>query len=353
MFDYCRRALGYSESASNRRINTARCMSRFPEVYELLLEGEVSLTTVSLVASILKPENKTDLLATIRGKSGDDVRKIVSQYRPQSYVRDRVRPVAKTKTPRRESSDEPLWSAESKAPPSNGESDDKKWQETYRRGGGNKVDTAVNSVDSCDTNSGEPANLTREIEQFFELKFAIDSEGMDMLEEIKVLLSTKHYRGVKLGELMKTVMAYYLDGHSPKRKKERREQRQAKAKEKASAKGTKKREENLQEPQNDKKRIPSRDIPAAVRDEVFVRDGGRCTCVGPDGVRCDSSWSVQHDHIVPWALGGDHSVDNLRLLCPTHNQLAADQAFGREFMHRRRSGVGREPQDPAGASAGD
>ena len=120
MFDYCRRALGYSESASNRRINTARCMSRFPEVYHLLLDGEVSLSSISLVASLLTPENKTELLATIRGRSGDDVRKIVSQHRPQSYVCDRVRPVVRTKTPRRESSDEPLWSAESKAPSSNG-----------------------------------------------------------------------------------------------------------------------------------------------------------------------------------------------------------------------------------------
>ncbi|UCF06333.1 MAG: HNH endonuclease, partial [bacterium] len=72
----------------------------------------------------------------------------------------------------------------------------------------------------------------------------------------------------------------------------------------------------------------SRHIPASVRDEVFARDGGRCTFVGPEGKRCGSRWNIQVDHIVPYGKGGDSSPENLRLLCAKHNNLEAGRAYG-------------------------
>jgi hypothetical protein len=213
MFDYCRRGLGYSESASNRRVKTVRCIRDFPEVYELLLEGKVNLSTISRVARILTDENKAALLFQIQRKSQNEVEAIVSSYHPQSYVRDRVRPVATKKSAPAEA---PLLSK----PTSDGAC--KKWQESYRRSGGNKVDTSQgNAVDTREL---------QEVEQLFEVKCAIDLEGKEMLDEIKVLLSTKFGHGAPLGELMKTIMRYYLDHHSPKRKKERREKRQQQSK---------------------------------------------------------------------------------------------------------------------------
>jgi 5-methylcytosine-specific restriction endonuclease McrA len=71
-------------------------------------------------------------------------------------------------------------------------------------------------------------------------------------------------------------------------------------------------------------------IPAAVRDEVFVRDGGQCTFCSADGKRCDETQRLQVDHIQPFALGGSHEAENLRLLCPTHNKLMAERVFGKE-----------------------
>ncbi len=78
----------------------------------------------------------------------------------------------------------------------------------------------------------------------------------------------------------------------------------------------------------------SRHIPPAVRDEVFVRDGGRCTYIGKDGRRCEETWNLEMDHIVPYAKGGDNSPENLRLLCPAHNRLAAERAYGKEHMDK-------------------
>ena len=49
----------------------------------------------------------------------------------------------------------------------------------------------------------------------------------------------------------------------------------------------------------------SRYIPAAVRREVWRRDGGCCSYVDPhSGRRCGSRFLLELDHIVPFALGG-------------------------------------------------
>jgi hypothetical protein len=77
-------------------------------------------------------------------------------------------------------------------------------------------------------------------------------------------------------------------------------------------------------------------IPAAVRREVWKRDGGRCTFVGPNGCRCDSRWQLEFDHIVPPALGGTSTAGNLRLRCRPHNMLHAEHTYGREHMDRFR-----------------
>jgi hypothetical protein len=75
-------------------------------------------------------------------------------------------------------------------------------------------------------------------------------------------------------------------------------------------------------------RIRSRHVPARIRDEVVVRDGGRCTYVGPEGVRCEERTHLQIDHIHAFALGGPHSVTNLRIRCGVHNRFTAARTFG-------------------------
>ena len=86
----------------------------------------------------------------------------------------------------------------------------------------------------------------------------------------------------------------------------------------------------------------SRRAPAAVVREVWSRDEGRCTYVSPHGRRCAETACLELDHAVPWAKGGASTVTNLRLRCRTHNQLAAEQSFGRGFVDARREGRCRE-----------
>jgi hypothetical protein len=59
-------------------------------------------------------------------------------------------------------------------------------------------------------------------------------------------------------------------------------------------------------------------IPREIRRVVFERDAGQCT-------QCGSTFDIQYDHVIPLALGGANSVENLQLLCGQCNrQKGAD-----------------------------
>jgi 5-methylcytosine-specific restriction endonuclease McrA len=54
-------------------------------------------------------------------------------------------------------------------------------------------------------------------------------------------------------------------------------------------------------------------IPRQVRLAVFERDGGRC-------VECGSGFEIQYDHVIPVALGGAGTVENVQVLCAPCNR---------------------------------
>jgi hypothetical protein len=54
-------------------------------------------------------------------------------------------------------------------------------------------------------------------------------------------------------------------------------------------------------------------ISRELRLAVFNRDGGRC-------VECGSNFDIQYDHVIPVALGGATSEQNLQILCADCNR---------------------------------
>jgi hypothetical protein len=50
-----------------------------------------------------------------------------------------------------------------------------------------------------------------------------------------------------------------------------------------------------------------------LRHAVFERDGGRCA-------ECDAGFDLQYDHVIPVAMGGATSEQNLQLLCGACNR---------------------------------
>ena len=80
----------------------------------------------------------------------------------------------------------------------------------------------------------------------------------------------------------------------------------------------------------------SRYIPAAVRRAVWTRDGSQCCFVDARGRRCSERTHLEFHHRYPFGAGGDHALENIALLCRTHNHYIAEHDFGRRAMAARR-----------------
>ena len=76
-------------------------------------------------------------------------------------------------------------------------------------------------------------------------------------------------------------------------------------------------------------------VPNATLREIAARDGLRCTYIGEGGHRCEAREFLQIHHEHPWARGGGESLENLSLLCASHNKLLAERDFGAAHVARR------------------
>ena len=73
-------------------------------------------------------------------------------------------------------------------------------------------------------------------------------------------------------------------------------------------------------------------IPAHVKRDAWKRDGGRCQYPLASGGICGSTRRLEFDHIRPRSLGGPSTVENIRVVCRPHNDLAARLVLGDEAM---------------------
>ncbi|MFO7914914.1 MAG: HNH endonuclease signature motif containing protein [Candidatus Krumholzibacteriales bacterium] len=292
MFDFCTKHLRYSRSSACRRIKAARCMGRYPEAALLLQSGEINITTLSMVSGILDDSNYQDILEKIRNRSRRDVEMLISGMNPQKVIRDRVRPVCVFRK-----------TAEVQSTPTGGSSSERK----------KSVKSEKQASSTPDVGSSEKK---LEVERRFEVRFSASKDFMNKLKKAKSLLSTRHPKGINLELLFDELLEEYLDNNDPERRVIKNP-----VPEKAQATHT-------------------RHIPQRIKDLVYKRDGGRCSFVSKNGRRCNSTWNLQYDHIIPYARGGDNSPENLRLLCARHNRLMAEREFGKNHIESCRS---REP----------
>ena len=78
-------------------------------------------------------------------------------------------------------------------------------------------------------------------------------------------------------------------------------------------------------------------ISQSLRARIIQRDGPACTFVDHQtGIRCGSRLNIEIDHQIPRALGGTNDTKNLRVLCRAHNRLAASPFFEVSRMSLRR-----------------
>ena len=203
----------------------------------------------------------------------------------------------------------------------------------------------------------------------YELKALIDAECQRGLEQLAGLLSHVNPR-MTVGQLVGRLVREALDRHDPSRRRPRTGSRPADAHAHAAptpAAEPKAGRRTASPPKQTarpavsatstaqtrpgcdghaaaapKSRASGRAIPAAVKREVWQRDGGRCRYADPHtGRRCTSRHLLQIDHVLPYGLGGGSDPGNLRLLCHAHHR--------HRHRHRNASAVlpARNPEDPS------
>lgn len=72
----------------------------------------------------------------------------------------------------------------------------------------------------------------------------------------------------------------------------------------------------------------TRYVPTSLRRKVLKSSNYQCTFKSQQGVRCNQTAHLEIDHVRPWAKGGSsHDLENLRVLCKSHNLMFARGQF--------------------------
>jgi 5-methylcytosine-specific restriction endonuclease McrA len=150
-----------------------------------------------------------------------------------------------------------------------------------------------------------------------ELKIILEESFLNEIEELRNLISNAH-PGASIKEILGVSVRMSLKQLRPKAPKEK------------SAQSVTKQRDATPAPEFGKEK--SRYVAREVKRSVWQRDKGECTYKSSEGRKCTCKHNLEFDHIVPFALGGTNTTENLRLRCRAHNQLAAIKIFGQKKM---------------------
>ena len=300
VFYYLHRDLKLSKGAAHYRKVAARLIQKFPEVVAPFREGKLCISSVVELARVITPENSTDVLPRFFYLSKQEAKAVAVEICPAPVV------------PRRE-----------------------------------VVTKVVTEVPRAATFHLDETSLTHFV-QTAPQAVPMQSEPLTP----------------NLQRLHMTVSKQFLDKLEAARKGQGHAQPGASAEKVIEAaldlllaQQAKRRGEVKRPQQNPRLAKSPGHIPAAVRREVWSRDEGKCTWPLDSGGICGSTLRLEIDHVVPRGRGGASTVDGCRLICRVHNQLAARQVYGDEWMDRFTNGnkwdvsVAREAEAPAWAPA--
>jgi hypothetical protein len=174
-------------------------------------------------------------------------------------------------------------------------------------------------------------------------QFSTVEEHVHLVERAKALMARQR-PGVSLGELHLEAMKLLVASLEKRKFAVRAATPPRQRRERGSGSAPRQRGSDARQAAGNSAslRKRSRHIPAAVRREVYERDGGRCSYIDARGGRCCEARCLELHHLEPFAKGGAHSASNLALRCPAHNRLAAEQDFGQELVAQRRDAARHE-----------
>ena len=375
IWDLLVRRLDYSFAAASRRNAATKIVARYPFVLEMLRSQRTSLTVLAKVVGPLgSTSDPVGLLKSIDGKSQREVERIVALGRPVAKPVERVRRQVVRKPAAKPA---PLLDCGADGSSGGGASG----AEVVAASGvglatsgaevatvdgdpaatsgaevatvdGTGFGTSAAEVGAARTSAAEAA-AAPETEERVSLSFSLTDEDYESFEQAKAILARKLPADMSIEDAFTELVAFYLTKKKPTRTSKStgrkkaaggtehprsaetsadgRAGRTSTGTEVESATGTADGTEtaNATGTANRPRSEPrSRHIPANTRAAVFDRDAHRCSYVAADGTRCNATRNLEIDHVEPFALGGSHEAENLRVLCAAHNRRAAERVFG-------------------------
>jgi hypothetical protein len=312
LFAYCTGALRLAEHSAYNRIVAARLSRAFPAILELLAEGALNLSTTRLLAPHLRPDNFESLVAQARGRSKREVEILVARLAPRPDVVASVRrlperamvtaapdfpirpsalPVGMAGVPTGAFAGALATGLAMKSEP------------TAAMAAGPMPVAAQPAVLACEQPINRPLVAPLAPERY-RVQFTIGARTHDKLRRAQELLRREIPDGDP-GAIFDRALTLLLDDV----------ERRKLALTARSQPGR-------------RARPGSRHVPAQVRRDVWLRDGGRCAFVAAGGRRCGERVFLEFHHREPYAIGGEATSANISLRCRAHNLLEAERAFG-------------------------
>ena len=305
LFDYAVKELGYSEGAAYRRIKAMKLCREVPDTESRLKSGKLSLSSACQLQAFFEKQNKKSK-AEISHQREETKNTVVYQ---KSVIADQVSKKIGLSL-----------SVERK-------------QELVKKAEGCSTRATMKLLSEVDPSLSVPKEQARFLGKGkVEIKVIVEESCHKKLEELKSLLSHKN-PSLSYGELLMILSEEALEKHDPVRKRAKRRSMQKKAVTSAA---------KLESQQAKTPAVTSaakgkyagktkklnRTIPSALKRHIWKRDGGQCSYVCPETKRrCSSKHLLQIDHIKPFSLGGKSELNNLRLLCASHNRFRSERTF--------------------------
>ena len=367
LFVYCTKELKFPEGSASRYISSARAAQRYPQIYALLASGAIHTTAIGMIAGYLTGEHAEQRLELACGKTKREIEALIAAWndKPTPQVKDQIRVISPMVEPVTTSPDSMLRFPDSPTPPPIADDAERPKNPVAMTEPPEQPPQAVAQAqlagsvrDGLSIPDPQPTRPRRVV-----IRFEASGELAAQIEHAKSLLAHLGKAG-SLSDLFGEALAALIEKRDPMQKAARRAKRQAQREAKKAAatdptvvatNGSPRRHEVLTKqveaevtgacapsPVEVTAKVRRRYVPADVRGDVWLRSGGRCEFVSTGGRRCEAITFLELDHIEPFALGGETSVANGRILCAAHNQHRAEQTFG-----LRRASVPRQGQKPS------
>jgi len=309
LYTYCIYELRFSEDAAARRSAAAQFVKQFPALLDAVADGELHLTGLLMIGPHLTPDNQAEVLGRARFRTKKELAKLIRELHPLPGVPDLVEPLgpAPMQTLRK-----PTWLefVESLSPPVR-----------ELPAGERPRDWANDGTHEVEVTEGElpvgpvPADLPPVTgPQQYQVQFSTVEEHVRLVQRAKALMSRQR-PGVSLGELHLEAMRLLVASlekrkfaigaasksrkpvaHREPRHVDRKPRQRVEPSQRNAHREPLEPEADSPAGAHDTDRAPnassgsshkrSRHIPAALRREVYERDGRRCTYVDVRGERC-------------------------------------------------------------------